>query len=95
MNSEDCDICYTHPENIDDEHLIVPIRELAFLVINGGLAFELLELKGHKFNPKELKIMREMFDKYAPHIHYNSSGRFYDKTDEEIDKFKFKHKSYM
>ena len=81
---------------IDDEHIVVPIRDLSFLTLNGFWAFKLLESKGHKFKKKELKVMFKLFEKYAPAVHYWSSGRFYDFTEEDYKKFKgYKHKSYM
>ena len=87
-----CKECY---RRIDDEHVVVPIRDLSFLTLNGFLAFELLEHKGHKFKKEEKKHMKKIFDITAPIIHWWSSGQFWDMSDEDYKKFKQKHKSYM
>lgn len=87
-----CDKCY---KRVDEEHIIVPIRDISFLVLNCQFAYSILQSKGMEFTEHELKVMEKLWNNYAPIIHYNSSGRFYDMTDEEQENFKFMHKSYM
>lgn len=87
-----CKECY---KKIDGEHLVVPIRDVGFMLLNLKMAFMLLEDKGHVFSKKEKDIMKKLDKIYVPKIHYWSSGQFYDMPEEEHKKFKFKHKSYM
>lgn len=87
-----CEKCY---KKIDGEHLVVPIRDIAFMHLNLKMAFMILGNKGHVFSKEERNIMKKLDKIYTPRIHYWSSGQFYDMPEEEHKQFRYKHKSYM
>jgi len=87
-----CKECY---KKIDGEHIVVPIRDIAFMHLNLEMGFMILKDKGHVFSEQENNIMKKLRKIYTPKIHYWSAGQFYDMPEEEHKKFKFKHESYM
>ncbi len=89
-----CPHCYNYVGE-NNEHYIVPIRDLSFLVLNLCMAFDVLKGHGHEFSQHEIDTMDELFKRYSAPIHWNSSGRFYDMPKKEHKNFKFRHKSYM
>jgi len=93
---EKCEECYRY---IDGEHIVVPIRDISFFTLNLNSAFMLLDGDGKidqiKISEEEKKIMKRLWDRYAPIVHYWSSGQFYDMPEKEHKNFKYKHESYM
>ena len=93
---EKCEECYKY---VDGEHIVVPIRDISFFTLNLNSSFMLLDGDGKidqiKISEEEKKIMKKLWETYAPIVHYWSSGQFYDMPEEEHKKFKYKHESYM
>ena len=63
----------------DKKTIIMPYKDLSFLLVNFRLATMLLQNYGMEFTEKELKEYERLYEKYVPTVYYYNTLGYYDK----------------